>query len=120
MKTFILATLAAISVSASAQTYSGSFAFDSKAHAVPVVGVTLNTYHDVLDRRGWDLDLQVLTEVRSNARFGFALTHPIHLTVPLSRELRPVLDLQVGPWVNYATDARKVTGGLFVSIGAKF
>lgn len=110
---------------ASAQTlrsFSAAYIYDplDKGKAIPVVALTVNTFHDVFDHKGLDLDLKALASIGTNTRVGSALTYTWRRTIPFSTEFRPKVDLSLGPWLSYGTGNGKVSGGLFLGIGGNF
>jgi hypothetical protein len=125
MKHTLIFTAFALTALASAQTkFSASYALDpfSKSKATPVVSYRLYTLTDVLDKKGFNLDLQGLTTLGSSIGVGTALTHTFNVKFKLSNEIKPNLAISVGPWVNYQPGQKlqKVHGGLFIGIGGSW
>ncbi|GEM_PF-5403768 len=122
MKTRLLFTLALVALCALAfpqSKYSASLAFDLRGKATPVVRATLDTFR-TKSARPFAIDLDALTQLDKNLRFGMGLTHTWSRRFDWFDRFAPVGVLTLGPWLNYGTGSGKLAGGLYVGVGASW
>lgn len=112
--------------SSSVHNFSASYVYDpfhdKKFSFTPAISYRLNTFHDLFGKSGFDADVLGLATVGDSIGIGTGLVHTFHLTLPISREFRPKVDLTIGPWTNYqpGESLKQIRAGLFVGVGGSF
>jgi hypothetical protein len=94
--------------------------YDVKGGWTPVVAGELREFDNVLARPGFNLHLKGLVQPIRTFKVGSAITYDLHKHLPLATGFSPILDLSIGPWLNYGTGAGKLSGGLYVGLGLRF